>query len=390
MRAAVVLAAALAALHAPAFHVQFGVGAKHNGVPSSYYTSYGRNLSTPYLWATKEVGATPGYIPYLNFVDLFTAVRVKNDKPGIGIIGDDTYYKGVRLKWDDPDDTGSVTLYGNPGIANLGTVEIAEVVRLDGVSTDVSEIVLTVRGDPFSTVFNATGRDLTINGVAVSAGSGERLKFPIYLKMDEIEGVRFYDLDSAEELTATYSDGAYLIGWTGNIRVSDRPDPDTSIAGASDERLVYGDLAAANADSLLFATNGSPIYSMGKMFGTNVALNVWWDFDQDEWGQPAAYINDSVVCPSHATGHIVSYVVSDINPNSSPETRVVYFTASLIPSGSKTGGACAIKCYGKDEGDYAQVPSNHKAEVEAWLNTARFKLTIGPYGLWWKVEAATD
>lgn len=383
--AAILAALSLAPLHAPAFHIQFGVGARFASLPSVYRTNYGSNLSTRHLWLTQEVGAVPGYLTSRNRLNISTTVWWKDSSSGGGISSDPSASKGVDLVWDDVDDTGCVTLYEQTGRTELGTVEIVEAVRADGVQSSVSDIVLTARGDPYSTVFNATEQSLTVNGATIEPHSAVRLKFPVYLRMSAIEGIRFYDLDTLEELSATYSDGVYLLGWTGNVRISTRQDPDNTIAAAADERLLYGDIAEESGNRLLHSANGGLVYS-SSFRGTNIALNVWWDFTQSEWGSPDAYVNGSAVCYGHVTGHIIPHPVADGDPHSLSETREIYFTASLSPDESHAGGACAIRCFDATEGDYASTPSNHRAEVEAGLNTATFRLTIGPYGLWWKVE----
>lgn len=389
--AAVSAALTLATMPAAAFHVQFGLSARFDSMPSVYRTGYGANLITKYLWMTEEVGATPSYINYLNnrnMLNLSITIHWKDKSSGGGISSDSATSMGVNLAWNDPGDMGSVTLFDQTSRTELGTVDLAEAVRLDGVQSSVSDIVLTMRGDPYSTVFNATEQTLTVNGVTIAAGTGERLKFPVYLKTDEIENVRFYDLDTLKELSATYSDGAYLLGWTGNIRISTAPDPDNSVATAADETLLYGDIVTANADRLLYSTDGGGLVYSSALRGTNIALNVWWDFTQAEWGDPVAYINGETVCPGHVTEHIIPHTVADGDPRSSSETREIYFTASLSPGESKAGGACTIRVYDQTAGDYESVPTEHRAEVAAGTDTATFKLTIGPYGLWWKVEPA--
>ena len=67
--------------------------------------------------------------------------------------------------------------------------------------------VITIRGDPYSTVLNDTDTDRTVNGVLIPAGEARALPFPIYLVMDEIENVKTEegsDLAQAQALLRQY------------------------------------------------------------------------------------------------------------------------------------------------------------------------------------------
>ena len=256
--------------------------------------------------------------------------------------------------------------------------------------------VVTMRGDPYSTVVNDTGADRTINGVLIPDGKSARLLFPLYLVMDELKNAKFYDLDTGNEITLTlagynsdhyYYGGAYCLNWGGDFRITcDRPARDAT----TNDVPIYADLKSENAGAILFGRSGSPLY--GPYFSaTNFTLMTWWDFDQEQWGwSPDAYINDRCVCSGHSTDHIIDYEidpsvyqVSFSNPGS------FMFTMSQTPSSGKTGGSCVMRCwgryYGADISGYEKAPAAHKAEVSAGTGTATFRVTINA-DYTWKVE----
>ncbi len=261
--------------------------------------------------------------------------------------------------------------------------------------------VITIKGDPYSTVLNDTDTDRTVNGVRIPAGEARALPFPIYLVMDEIENVKFYDLESGVEITprdfAGYGEsgvyyslrgGYYCPSWTGNIRFSDGTSKADRTPPA--EPLLFGDMATANADRILYARNDMPIYADGKVVSTNIQLQTWWDFDQNAWGgSPLAYINDTCVCSGHSTSHIIAYTVSTAGMKVYAGTGYVDFTMWQTPQSGYSGGSCTMRCWdaamGSSTSAYADTPAGHKAEVSAGLGTARFRLKVNVKTGTWSV-----
>lgn len=413
MRAASMLVAAvLAALPALAFHVQIGCSFKDavvekaiaEGREVSEYS--GEAVTSPFFGGFVEVGATPGYLSAYSGKNS-AKIEVDGFVEYVSIRYNATFRGGYNpspsLCWHDPDSPTSVVISTHPltgagfttgyGYWPVELAEVAEVGDIPGYDgSDRAKLtVLTVRGDPYSTVMNDTGESRTINGTTIAAGHSASLKFPIYLKTAEIDGARFYDLDSGAELeTPSYADGAYALGYTGNIRISTATLMPTN---APNEPLVYGDMADANADGLLFAADGAPIYSSVVEVSTNIALATWWDFGTGEWGSsPKAIINGEVVCSAHSTSHMIPYTVNggSLKINEVLGYATVYFTMSQTPADGYSGGACTMRCWDanmeRSADGYAATPDVHKAEVSAGTGTARFKLTIYTTGVW-KVEA---
>lgn len=248
--------------------------------------------------------------------------------------------------------------------------------------------VVTIRGNPYSTVLNDTDTDRTVNGTLIPAGESRLLPFPIYLVMDEIENVKFYDLESGDEITCYIPEGEndiywsgnyYCPSWTGDIRFSDGTSKAANIPPA--EPLVFGDMAVTNADKILYAQNDMPIYADGKVVATNIQLQTWWDFDNSAWGNtPKAYINNVCVCPGHTTSHIIAYTVSTEGMKVYGGTGYVDFTMRQTPQSGYVGGSCTMRCWdatiGSTTSAYARTPSGHKAEVSAGTGTAKFRLKV--------------
>lgn len=403
--------AAFAALQSAAFHVQIGCSYRSDEVDAFLrdtnnvilYNS--KPLRHPYFWKNVELGASPEYLlrteglsgprARVSFAD-YVLIRFKDEYYY------NQYFIGPQMQWRDTDNTMNALLAARALIGGEFTEErgfykvaLAETVKVGDVpsyngSSNLTGVVVTMRGDPYSLVMNDTAEDRTVNGVLIPAGRTASLKLPIYLKTPEIDGVKFYDLDSGVELeTPVYWNGAYAPGYTGNIRISTATLTPTN---APDEKLVYGDMAAENADRLLYATNGEPIYSSVVIIRTNITVNTWWDFAAADWGaRPAAKINDSVVCSSHVTSHLIPYTVNtkDLRTNILGY-GVVYFTMSMTPQTGFGGGACVMRCWDSSVANtvdgYADTPVDHKAEVSAGTGVAKFKMTIWQATGKWSVE----
>ncbi|MBO7721387.1 MAG: hypothetical protein J6T01_03180 [Kiritimatiellae bacterium] len=150
------------------------------------------------------------------------------------------------------------------------------------------EINIELRADGSKAVgeFGKVGkasRDLIVNVKKIGNAFGE------------IENVRFFDLNSGDEISGVYynmSGGYYCPSWTGDIRFSDG----TTVTIPPAEPLVFGDMATANEDKVLYATNDMPVRSMFVNVTTNFQLQTWWDFSHDDWGSsPKAKIDTQMI-----------------------------------------------------------------------------------------------
>nr|DAI07999.1 MAG TPA: hypothetical protein [Caudoviricetes sp.] len=384
---------AMSALACRAFHVQTG------------WSGYARDIKQ-WIWVTNEVGKTAqrvgeGMWYFENgTVGYYGVCKYVKDGESVNHI--------VSFSWEDPKDTSRLSI--RTGRVEYGTViKIGERVNVPSFGWHNQYVdyrhehgVFTCRGNPYSTVVNDTADALTVNGVRVEAGASASLLFPVHLKMDEIEGVKFYDLESGAEITPMdyanyaesgvyYHNGAYTLAWTGNIRISGGAKPHDA---ASTNRIMYADMkGGAGAGTPLYATNGMPVYAGSFCISTNIQLMTWWDFDQDSWGSsPVAMINGASVCDSHSTSHIVPYAVNadDLMVNEMSGMGCVYFTMSQTPASGKSGGMCVMRCWdvgaGSSTSGYANASEDHRAEVSAGLGVARFKLTVDVLKGTWKVE----
>ena len=378
MTRVVTLACAALSLAACAFHVQVGV--------SGRYTDSGTFVDgvfvPKYVWTnmTDEVGATNGY--YEGFsLSPANLSHVQGMEFAISTRGNN--YNGRKnFTCAETVDLGTFGYYN---------------ASIPGQDWRMNYSLFTCRGNPYSVVVNDTGIDRTINGVLVKEGHGARLPFPLELYMDEINGVKFYDLETWDELTPhadQYTGDIYLnsdhyyLGWTGDIRIVD-PASNRVISA---ERLLYGEDAS---NSIVYAENDYPIYEGRVLVSTNVQLNTWWDFTQSEWGDPKAYINGVEVCPNHSTSHIIAYTVNaqDIYVSEMSGEGTFYFTMSQTPESGHGGGSCVFKCWDANAGSttagYAAATSEHKAAISGGASTlAEFKVTINIYTGKWKVEPA--
>lgn len=387
--------AAMSALAAQAFHVQTG------------WSGYARDIGQ-WIWVTNEVGKTAHRVGegmwYFENGTIGYYGSWKYEKEG------ESVNHNVSFSWEDPNDTSRLSIRTGRTDAYGADITIGERVSVPSFGWQWLPYVdylheygvFTCRGDPYSVVMNDTAEDLTVNGVEIRAGGSAALKFPVTLKMDEVEGVKFYDLESGEEITPMdhasygqsgvyYHNGAYSLAWTGNIRIASSAARDV----ASTNRIVYADMSGGDgAGNPIYATSGMPIYAGSVCVSTNIRLMTWWDFDQDSWGSgPSAMINGVTVCGSHSTTHIISYTVNadDLYVSELSGEGHVYFTMSQTPASGKSGGSCTMRCWevsaGGDTSGYANAGEDHRAEVSAGLGVARFKLTVNVLTGVWKVEA---
>ena len=348
-----------------AFHVQIGV----SGSAHRYDASTGSE-STQWRGFTAEVGAVPERFPY-----------------GICRIGLGELDCGFEL---DMEGGGTFTIRQwastivRPDPSER-SFDASAVVTLGRLGANRGNVVFTMRGDPYSLVVNDTDADRMVNGVTIERGAGRRLPFPVALAMDAVEGARFWDLASGAEIPAFRNQGAYVLSYTGDIRITGGRPPGVPI-----EPLVYGDMVGANSDRLLYAMSEVPVYANGVTVTTNISLNTWWDFDQESWdGEtgPTAMINGEPVCVGHSTGHIIDYVVSTDGMKVYGGVGYVDFTMSQIPGDGSSGGSCAMRCWDASVPDYNDASDTHKAESTAGVSAAaRFRLSVNIRTGTWSVH----
>lgn len=267
-------------------------------------------------------------------------------------------------------------------------VECHAIDRLD----EWSHIVVTVRGNPYSPIFNDTGTDLVVNNVLIKSRKVEMVLFPFRLEVKSSQVYNLYDLDSGNVITPQYSPtyyGDYMLyrhTWSGGIRISDQ----SATQHVAAEPLVFGDMVSANEDKILYAENEMPVYADGVVVVTNIALNTWWDFSSSEWGgSPKAKINDEVVCDGHSASHIIDHNVSTDGMKVYDGMGYFDFTMSLGPTSGYSGGSCTMRCWDASQGSstsaYASTPVGHKAESSAGTGVARFRVKIDIRNGTWEV-----
>lgn len=259
-----------------------------------------------------------------------------------------------------------------------------------------SNCVFTLRGDPYSIVMNNTSTARTINDVEIGAFTGKSLLFPLTLKMSNDPGLSFYDLESGEQIPATYSNGngRYSLGWTGNIELRDGSTPSAIPPMTNLDQIVYADMKASDEGKVTFAENDKPVYAGLVSVSTNVQLCTWWEFNQDAWGSsPKAKINGEVVCEAHSTDHLIGYTTNQGVLHVSEMTGIgtFTFTMSQTPDSGHSGGTCVFKCWdasvGATKEGYAAAAPEHKAAVNGGAGTvAVFRVTINVLNGKWKVE----
>lgn len=402
-RLAISTLCALTALAVFAFHVQMGFSGYSHEIANDIKNGRTPATVSPWIGATADVGATAGYIN----IDHGNRVRVATQYERSGTMAT----VGPYVAWSTPGSPDRLELSNQGTSVYSAFVTAGETVAvptfgyayLPYQDYRFSHGLLTIRGNPYSTVWNDTAAARTINGVQFAAGDGKPLMFPLDLVTAEIPNVKFYDMDSGDEITphdyapygqsAQYYDteyGRYSLGWSGNIRISDGT---TAPTNAPDEKLVFGDMVSANANKVLYAANDMPLYTAMVNIATNIQMMTWWDFSHSSWGNsPDAMINGEVVCDSHSTGHIIAYSVNatDLKVSEITGKGCVYFTMSLAPQNGYSGGDCVMRCWDAARGDsqsaYASTPADHKAEISAGTGVARFKVTINIFTGEWKVE----
>lgn len=391
-RVLILAALALAGTGASAFHVQIGMSGYQVRSQQWYggFVELGATAGT----IDAQVNAWYGTTPYGNMRDYIYFPSSSGFDQGYISFENNGNLRASTASHD------YTSLYGAKTFTPAETVKLGTF----GYQTSYHNYywrngVVTIRGDPYSLVMNDTGGSLTVNGVSIASRQAKPLLFPVYLSMPEIEGVKFYDLDSGTEIqpldqrpnwqdTYYYIDGRYLLSYTGNIRISDGASSPTNHPPA--EPLVFGSFKSANADKVLYAANNMPVYADGVVAMTNIALMTWWDFSHEDWGgSPQAMINGVVVCSGHSTSHIIDYTVSTDGMRVYDGIGYVDFTMSQTPQSGYSGGSCTMRCWDKSQGSgtsaYANTPAEHKAEVSAGTGVAWFRVKVNIRNGTWEV-----
>lgn len=405
MRTSLIVALLCWASVMPAVNVQVGFSSYNHQLAGLIAANDCRSHSSPWQGMTTRIGGLGGG----SHLEVYTSqhgvwLREKY-KTLAGISGE----TGVLAAWEDRDNPLRITLLPSGLYSNPAKIDVAEVVRCPtfGQATSASDDhrfehgVLTMRGDPCSIVMNDTGEDRLVNGVLIRAGEAARLPFPFWLRMDKVDGIRFFDLTTGEEfspqdfsgnehLGLDYINGAYAPMWTGDFRFTDGTKRQVATSGTN--QLLFADIATSSGN-LAYSTNGMPLYASSVRIATNIQLNTWWEFSTADWGNsPNALLNDSVVCKGHSSSHIIPYSVNADGIRASGSTGIahVYFTMSQTPQENYPGGSCVMRCWdaagGADASGYANTLAGHKAEVSAGSGVARFRLSINTLTGEWKVE----
>lgn len=398
MRKAVCFAAAILAASGYAVNVQIGFSSYNHELAMMISRGTCASHSSPWQSVTVTISGVGGgshFDEYNSSRGVFLAERYEMSNGGSGPTG-------VAAHWEDPNNPMRIRLTqgGIESGAYYTDITIAETVKCPTfgwvyapyIDYRLEYGVFTMRGNPFSIVMNDTSEDRVVNGVEIKAGESARLPFPFWLKMGEVENIRFFDLTTGEEFFGQsfpnmgyYNGSAYAPMWTGDFRFTDGTTKEKDVPI---EPLVFGDMSTGAENKLLYADNGFPIYANGKVVATNIYLMTEWEFDHGVWGSvPMAYINDTCVCSGHSTTHIIDYTVSTDGVVFYGNGKgYVDFTMWQTPQSDYSGGSCVMRCWDKNYSSYANAPAEHRAEISAGLGVARFRVTINVNTGEWKVE----
>lgn len=279
--------------------------------------------------------------------------------------------------------------------------------RFGSSNLGLSNVVFTLSGNPYSHVWNLTSSDLELNGVTIPSGSSRLLYLPIRLAKwpaSSTDAARYYitDIDgNAVSYIMDFSNSnerGCFVNWSGDFIIREHGWPGwQDVAGWADEPLVRSDESPA----VLHGVEGLPLRSKLHISSTNLLLVAWWDFSHDVWGaSPRAYVNGLLWCPAHSTSHIFYHPIAanDFEFDDLTGEGDVELSLSLTPEEGFSGGACTMRVWDNDSGDYEAMDLLHKAdyyeaahplhraEVAAGTETAKFKVTVNIYKGTWKVE----
>ncbi len=370
----------LTALPAFSFHVQFGA----SGKPQSFE----RLGLSKYYADTIEIGAEAETVEPEQTIILRSYDNGSTKQSFLINVKFNATNPSSLMFYDETGDNPFETTFVNGAALYTPAIGYVDSYR----DNRIIDCVFTMRGNPYSLILNDTADSLTINNTTIPARSSKLLIFPLFLKMEKVEGIAFYDLDSGTPIGSTVYNArnnrlGYDINWSGNIRIA--KDNGTSATNlVSSENLVYGDLKSENQNQILYAKNGEPIRSFYQNIVTNIAsiyvlktAFVYSD-ESDSSICPKAYINNVCVCNAHSSTHIIGYEIN--NGSILLDTRLnrysFIFTMSLMGS----SGTVTLSCWDSAFSDYNSAPANHKASVSA--SSATFKITIHALTGEWKVE----
>lgn len=266
-----------------------------------------------------------------------------------------------------------------------------------------AHMVFTISGDPYSEVWNLTSSAQTMNGVTIPAGEARNLYLPMLLVDWPAEGEeKKYYLTDVEGNAISHDIRKFVsvvqgcsVRWSGDFVIRERGYPDDANTNTAEvvEHLLHADIKGENEYKIMYGEEGGLVRESLQRVSTNISLMTWWDFTQNEWGfSPQAKINGEVVCASHDTSHIISYVLNSnlLVINEMTGKGHFEFEMSLTPEAGDPGGACTMRCwdasYGSSTSAYTRTPEGHKAAISAGLGIARFKVTVNIYKGTWKVE----
>ena len=158
-----------------------------------------------------QIGVTGLYTAdrvYTNKTFVFTIVPT-NTHLAVGNVGGVEIYERSNYLAGISPHGGSITLSTQNGYYGSVTIPLAETTYVGTFGYYYSAIpgqdwrwfnaVCTVRGNPYSLVANRTGQDRYVNGLLIKSGESGHLPFPHTLMMDEVPGIRFFDIYSEDE-----------------------------------------------------------------------------------------------------------------------------------------------------------------------------------------------
>lgn len=270
-----------------------------------------------------------------------------------------------------------------------------------GTNAEMSNVVFTISGHPYSRVRNLTSSSQTLNGVTIPSGDERWLYLPVRLhKWPEnwTDAKKYYltDVNGNAIDYKMYTENANYRGccvyWSGNFDIREHGWPyaqGQDVAGWADESLVRSD----DAPVVLRGTDGSLLRSKLRISSTNLLLATQWDFSRDAWGDsPKAYVDGELWCSSHSASHIGSYPVAaeDFEFDDLTGDGDVELSLALAPDEGFSGGSCTMRVWDNDFGTspdgYEAAPPIYRAEVAAGTGTAKFRVTVNIYKGTWKVE----
>lgn len=217
-----------------------------------------------------------------------------------------------------------------------------------------------VMTDPVRCSFsNTTGIRMTLGGHTIEANTITPALWKSTFTAEGREDAHytFTNLDTGDHFVV--DSGAELEFLIGRFKIS------ASVPSKDFPTLLVNDIKG-DGTSIVYGKYNTPVFQFPVFFSpTDIKIYTEWVFDQDSYGTPKAYINNSVVCEGHDTGHIIDYAISDGAYEYDANTREykITFTMKITPGIGKYGGSCTFRCwYGA--ATYDAAAETRRASVE--------------------------